>query len=146
MPLKLGRVVGERVLTYGPKGRQRIIVRVGTPRKADPRTWQCAFQISGIRGSHVYAAYGVDALQALQLAFQGIRFYLARHRVRATWVGGEKGDPGFPQLVPIAFGLAFASRISRLIAREEKLYVREVLKRRREARRREPIGKKAGKK
>jgi hypothetical protein len=145
MPLKLGRVVGERVLTYGPKGRQRIIVRVGTPRKADPRTWQCAFQISGIRGSHVYAAYGVDALQALQLAFQGIRFYLARHRVRATWIGGEKGDPGFPEVVP-SFSLAFDRRMSRIIAREAKLYVREVLKRRREARRREPTRKKPGKK
>jgi hypothetical protein len=62
--VKLGKVVGERVLTYGPKGRQRIIVRVGTPRRVDPRTWLCAFQIAGTRSSRVDAAYGVDALQA----------------------------------------------------------------------------------
>jgi hypothetical protein len=136
MPVKLGKVVGERVLTYGPKGRQRIIVRVGTPRRVDPRTWLCAFQIAGTRSSRVDAAYGVDALQALQVAFEGIRFHLARQRIRATWVGGEKGDPGFPQMVP-AFGLVFANRIARLIAREEKAFVREVLRKRREARSRE---------
>jgi hypothetical protein len=137
MPLKLGRVVGERVLTYGPKGRQRIIVRVGTPRQDDSRTWLCAFQISGPRGSRIHAAYGVDAIQALQVALEGIRFHLARQRVRATWVGGEKGDPGFPQTVPIAFGLDFATRIAKLIAREEKSFVRQVLKKRRQSRRRE---------
>ena len=137
MPLKLGKIVAERILTGESKRRERIIVRVGMPRKAIPQDWVCPFQISGIHGSRVYPAYGVDAIQALQLALEAIRLQLARYRVRATWPGGEKGDPGFPQMVPIAFGPAFATRISRLIAREEKLFVRDVLRKRREARRRE---------
>jgi len=135
MPLKLGQIVAERVLTVEFKRRKSVIVRIGMPRKATSQDWMCPFQISGIEGSRVYPAYGVDAVQALQLAFEAVRLQLMRYRVRATWVGGEKGDPGFPQMVPIGFGRAFAIQIGRLIAREEKAYVREVLEKRGKARR-----------
>lgn len=135
MALKLGSSIGERKLTYGPKGRKQIIVRVGVPRKAHPVDWMCPFQISGIGRPRVYAAYGVDALQALQLVFKAIRFELARHAIDAVWLGSEPWDLGFPEYVPTAFGRAFANRISRLIAREEKLFIGELRRKRREARR-----------
>src|SRR4051812_38177476 len=107
MPLKLGRIVAVRVLTVEPKGRKRIIIRIGTPRKAIPRDWVCPFQISGIQGSRVYPAYGIDGVQALQLALEAVRLQLLRYRVRATWAGGEKADARFAQMVPMAFGRAF---------------------------------------
>lgn len=100
----------------------------------------CPFQIAGIGRSRVEHAFGLDAIQALQIALQGIRVQLEGHAKGATWEGGEQGDPGFPQVVP-AFGLAFDRHMSRIIAREEKRHVREVLRRRREARRRPPIRK-----
>jgi hypothetical protein len=145
MGLELGMPIAERVLTHGPKKRKRIIVRLGMPRRAELMVWMCPFQISGIGRSRVERALGLDAVQALQLAFAAIRFQLARLRVVATWAGGEEGDPGFPETVPYAFGRAFAARISRLIAREEKLFVREV-RRKRKARRQRTNRTKTGRK
>ena len=154
MSVRLGMTIAERDLVYGPRGRKRIIVRLGMPRKEEPSgtrrkgelpAWLCPFQIWGIGRSRVERALGLDAVQALQIAMQAIRVQLERHANGATWAGGERGDPGFPQVVP-SFGLVFDRRMSRIIAREEKLFVRQVLRKRREARRREQTTKKARKK
>jgi hypothetical protein len=63
-------------------------------------------------------AFGVDSVQALTLALDAVRGALEGAGVRCHWVGGERGDTGFPRYVPTFFGLVLARRINRLIDRE----------------------------
>lgn len=63
-------------------------------------------------------AFGVDAIQALIMALEGIRHDLSVANPACRWIGGEKGDFGFPRHVTTAFGFAIARRIDRLIDRE----------------------------
>lgn len=77
-----------------------VLVRFGRP-EPDPAPggdWQCAFQIVGIGDDDVQHAFGVDAVQALHLAFQavGARLFAAQSRKQTiTWLGMD--DLGFPE-------------------------------------------------
>jgi hypothetical protein len=75
-----------------------VLVRFGRP-EPDPLPggdWRCAFQVTGIGDDGVEHAFGVDAVQALQLAFVavGARLYAAGARLGITWLG--MSDLGFP--------------------------------------------------
>ncbi len=73
MEIPLGEVIAERRLEWAggaPAG--EVVVRVGRPVR-DPLPggdWLCPIQIAGMYGDAVRVAYGVDAVQALILAFQ----------------------------------------------------------------------------
>jgi uncharacterized protein DUF6968 len=77
-----------------------VFVRFGRP-EPDPTPggdWQCPFQIVGIGEDAVQFAFGVDAVQALQLAFVavGARLFAAQDPQRTiTWLG--MSDLGFPE-------------------------------------------------
>jgi hypothetical protein len=77
-----------------------IIVRFGRP-EPDPLPggdWRCPFQIAGTRNGGVQFAFGVDAVQALQLAFVavGVLLFAADGpRQRITWL--DTADLGFPE-------------------------------------------------
>lgn len=76
--------------------------------------WLCPYQIVGLGGSRVEVAYGLDAIQALQLALEAIRLKLERIS-QCTWEGGDNGDTGFPRSVPSSFGRDFSIRVERHI-------------------------------
>ncbi len=107
---ELGPLVGERVTSCGRGGKTKLKVRLGVPRRSEQTDRECPYQIVGLGRSSVGAAYGVDALQALQLALDAVRVRLRRKR--CTWEGGKEGDPGFPRAVPycLAVGSQLASR------------------------------------
>jgi hypothetical protein len=97
---QLGDVIAERVLDgVGEDGSAReIVVRIGRPRP-DPEPgggWGCPTQILGIGQDEVLVAFGYDAVQALQLAFQmiGARLAYPTEAVDLTWLG--ESDLGFP--------------------------------------------------
>lgn len=71
----------------------------------------CSFRVAGVGDSSVRYAHGVDAIQALFQALEGVRTVLSNVDRRLTWKGGEKGDVGFPRQVPPYYGLEFARRI-----------------------------------
>lgn len=96
---RLGEAVAERILDgVGEDGVARqVVVRIGRPRP-DPEPgggWGCPTQIVGIGQDDVLVAYGHDAVQALQLAFEMIGARLAHppEPVALTWLG--EGDLGF---------------------------------------------------
>lgn len=95
-----------------------IRVKVGKPRKARAGDWVCPFYITGLGGPAKYSAYGIDAIQALQMAFEGIRTELHKSGKQMTWVGGEPGDTGFARLLPTAFGPEFSQRLEQLLDQE----------------------------
>jgi hypothetical protein len=86
--------------------------------------WECPFRIAGLGGRVVEYGYGVDAIQALTTALEGIRVALERSGKRLSWIGGNPGDAGFERPVPSALGLHFSRRLNRMIDREVARFVR----------------------
>jgi hypothetical protein len=124
-----GPIIAMRQLS-GARSR-KVTVSLGKPRRMKRgEDWECPFRISG---SAVQYGYGVDAIQALTTALEGIRVTLERSGKRLSWVGGNPGDPGFERPVPSALGVDFSRRLNRIIDREVAQFVR--VQERRHARR-----------
>jgi hypothetical protein len=75
--------------------------------------------IEGIADSRVQKAGGVDALQALLMAIEGIRVALERTGRRFVWLDPKVGAD-IPRFVPTGYGRHFEERINRAIERETK--------------------------
>jgi len=88
------------------------------------KDWECPFRIGGLGTRGIQYGYGVDAIQALTSALEGIRVTLERSGKRLSWIGGNPGDPGFERPVPSALGLKFSQRLNRMIDREVAQFVR----------------------
>jgi hypothetical protein len=92
-----------------------ITATIHRPRP-DPRgDWECTFVVDGADGSHVASAHGIDGLQALLNALDGVRSALDASGLALSWEGGEPGDHGIPRMVPAFYGRAFAEEIERYI-------------------------------
>lgn len=102
---------------------------LGKPRRLKGGDWECPFHIVGLRTKTVESGYGVDAVQALTMALEGIRVTLERSGQRLSWIGGEPGDTGFGRLIPTSLGPAFSKRVNRIVDREIVRFV-GLLKRR----------------
>jgi hypothetical protein len=119
---EIGPIVARRVVTAvgGPK--QRIELIIGKPRRVDPYEWQCPILITGLEKQPVFdAASGVDALQALMLGADCIRWHLKRSGRRFAWNGDSElaGIAGIPRQIPPGMGDEFDARIERAIEREQ---------------------------
>lgn len=130
----LGPPIAERELVC-EKRKKHVTVRLGAPKKAKDIDWVCPYQIVGLHKSRVDTAYGVDAFQALMMALEGIRVRLKQAGLSCTWVGGEKGDSGFPRFVPAFFGAAFSARVNRQIDLELKRFGKAIRFKRKSPRR-----------
>ena len=115
----LGRVIARRILSeQGVVGR-KIVVSIGLPRP-DPLKrgeWECPFLIEGVGKSEVQKAFGVDSLQTLIIAIQGIRVRLEQTGRNLFWLDPEIG-PDFPLNVPTVWGKQLVERIRLAIERE----------------------------
>jgi hypothetical protein len=121
MKHNFGEVIGERQLvTKAGKSERATIVRLGKPRKRKDGDWECPFHITGLGVNH---GYGVDGIQALTTALEGIRVLLERNGLALSWLGGEIGNTGFNRLVPTSFGAKFMSRLDRIIDQEIASFV-----------------------
>jgi hypothetical protein len=80
-----------------------ILVKVGKPQQfPDSTDYYCPYQITGVGDEKVRYAGGIDAVQAIELAFRaiGIDLYVGINREfddRLRWEGDEHGDLGFPR-------------------------------------------------
>jgi hypothetical protein len=115
----LGRVIARRILSeQGVVGR-KIMVSIGLPRP-DPLKggdWECPFLIEGVGKSEVQKAFGVDSLQSLIIAIQGIRVELEQTGRNLFWLGPEIG-PDIPLNVPTVWGKQLVERVRLAIERE----------------------------
>src|SRR5690606_40644661 len=86
---RASRTIARRTMWLGP-GNTRVTVGIRMP-EPDPASgqgdWRCGFAISGLGRPVRKHAYGVDAVQALQLAMVRIRLALEPYRDRLTWSG-----------------------------------------------------------
>ena len=115
-------IPGTRRLRVSARGNRWATVTLGVPRR-EGRDWACSFRISGLGERVVDDAYGVDAIQAVQVALDGIRAALEGTGQTFSWLG-LRGETGFPRFVPHSLGLEFAERINRFMDRETNRFVR----------------------
>jgi hypothetical protein len=114
-------VLGERILQGPATFRHRTVtVTLGSPRRRKDGDWECPFRITGVR---VQYGYGVDSIQALTTALEGIRVTLERSGKQLTWLGGETGYTGFDRFVTTSFGAKFTEHLNRTIDKEIVKYV-----------------------
>lgn len=92
--MAIGRVIAVRRLESATEPRVTVTVQIGAPRKTRGQDdFFCPYRILGSGDGKVRAAYGVDAVQALQLAMRAIGAALAK-TPDLRWFHGA--DLGFP--------------------------------------------------
>jgi hypothetical protein len=92
--MALGQVIAARRLESATEPDVAVILEIGKPRKSRGRDdYFCPYRIRGSSDEVVRAAYGVDAVQALQLVMHAVGSTLARRR-DLRFLGNE--DLGFP--------------------------------------------------
>jgi hypothetical protein len=123
--MNAGEVIAERELT--DDAGHVVMARVGSPKKHPDRDWVCAYEILGFEKPICRLAGGVDAFQALLMAIDGIRIFLAQSGMTLTWEGGESGDSGFPRFVPTFFGLAFRKELEGMIESKTEEFAKRLL-------------------
>ena len=109
-------IVAERQLQIVGTG-NIVTVLLRSPRPHPEGDWECSFTISGLATPVSDSAYGVDAMQALMLALEGIRLALEAAPETFSWEG-EEGDAGFPRFIPKFFGPEFSAHVGRLLDTE----------------------------
>src|SRR5262245_33466883 len=103
------RVLGTRWLTDSRNPRIRALVSLGEPEQVAKQEWRCPYKIRGAGIRRVDYAYGVDALQALSLAFQGIRALVDSLPHNLGWMG-EPMELAFPRTIPYFGSKKFTRR------------------------------------
>ncbi len=104
-----------RRFTADVKGKRRFATaKIGRPGKSG-RDWACKLVISNVGMKEPMLVYGVDQMQAILLAFEGVLTTLRNSGTEWRWIHGEKSEIGIPRFVPGGFGRAFASRLESII-------------------------------
>lgn len=111
------------------KNGKRIVAEIFTPRQVGALEWACRYVIRGLRGRHDRVAYGIDSLQALFQAMQGVRYYLQRSEQRISFLG-RVGDLGIHRALA-GFDVTSTRYLERVVEREMKMLVRARKKKRR---------------
>jgi hypothetical protein len=120
MKRQFGEIIGERQLHRNGSRSKVLTVTLGKPRRRKDGDWECPFRITGLR---VQYGYGVDAIQSLTTALEGVRVILERSGQRFSWLGGEPGYTGFDRLVTSSLGAKFNQQLNLIIDREIAKFV-----------------------
>src|SRR6059036_3868983 len=127
---KVGNVIGERRLVFRDAPRKTLVVTLGKPRRMKGhQDWECPFRIKGPGVARLEFGYGVDALQALTTALEGIRWMLDEIGKPLAWSGVLPDHTGFQRIIPIAAGPEISARLERLVDRELNRHVRQLERR-----------------
>ena len=114
---KLGVVISKRRLTTRSARPTPVTVSIGAPTlPTGQRDWQCPFRITGGGMRVVEHGYGVDSMQALQTALQGIRHFIDKSGKSFDWLGTETS--GFQRSIPWYGDSRFTRRMERLVDAE----------------------------
>ena len=119
MAKTFGPVIGKRRLTTRGARPKPVIVSLGKPRlPRGERDWECPFRITGGGIRVLEYGYGVDSMQALQNALQGIRHALDKSGKSLDWM--TTGTTGFQRSIPWYGDSRFTKRMERLVDAELK--------------------------
>jgi hypothetical protein len=82
-------------------GKRPVILTIGVPQPVPGSDWGCAVQVTGLDRllSRPRFVFGIDGLQALQLAIQFASATLETSGYKLEWLG-QTDDLGFPRFLP----------------------------------------------
>lgn len=121
--------IAERRLAVVGEPDRTVTVTIGKPVQKPSGDWACPVDIQGIPTPARDSVYGVDAVQALQLAFETARQSLKNSGLALAMEGMDAGETGFPMCVPYVFGRAFAEALERHIEEEVEKHGQELVAR-----------------
>lgn len=127
-------IIVSRRLMFGSKRIRGVIYqpsRMTTP----PRDWIAEFEILGLDEQTLDRAIGVDEMQAMLLATQGLRLRLEALGPELHFLG-RAGDSGIPRLITTSYGLEFAQRAEQLVDDEAARFVEAAMSERKKAKKR----------
>src|SRR5215203_1992280 len=95
---RINRVAARRVFHRAKDGKP-VVLTIGVPHQAPRRDWACAVRVTGLDPwlSRSRLIFGVDGVQALQLAIQFASATLESCGHRLQWLG-QTADLGFTRL------------------------------------------------
>ena len=111
---------------------ERIVASIYAPRRLSKDEWACRLVIRGLPEPHRHDVSGVDSLQAVFEAVQGIRFFLAKSGLPITMLDGEIGDFGIYRSLA-GFDVAMTQHLEGIVEREITKLVRAKVRERRAA-------------
>ena len=133
-----GEIIAKRKLLAGDGDTRTVVVSLGRPRPSGfDMEWECPFRIKGPELEIVEFGRGIDTMQALVTALEGIRYFLDQTGLTLTWKDGFTDHTGFQRGIPVVLGATLAKRLERLVDREVARHVRSL-----EARHKRNVAKK----
>jgi hypothetical protein len=123
---RFGEVIAERKLLVGDGGTGTVVVSLGRPRPSGDLEWECPFRIKGPELEIFEFGRGIDSMQALVTALEGIRYHLDQTGLTLTWKDGIPDHTGFQRGIPVSLGATLAKRLERLVDREMARHVRKL--------------------
>jgi len=112
--LVLGRMTSPIATRAYESNGKPVVASVYQPAELNDGTWSCVFKITGLANAVDESAQGVDAFQALMMAFEAIRVRLEDSGESISLQGGEPGDFDIPYAIPSEFGLDVAKRLNQM--------------------------------
>lgn len=113
-PIVFGRVIAEREYRVG---REKILLQIGTPHRASWKTaFYCPFRFVRSGKTELKRTFGVDAVQALMLAFDIIKVVLETTSSQISWFAGQRpGDVGISKRLTTGLGIEFDRGLERIV-------------------------------
>lgn len=102
----------------------KVEVQLGYPEMRTADEWACPFRVVGL-GAEIYEyGIGVDSLQAIMMAIEGIAVFLRDSKRSLSWIG-MPGETGIRRQIPMMMGAEFANEIEAHIDAKIESFVKE---------------------
>ena len=93
----------------------------------DARTGNYRCSVEWVHGGEkeLFELWGIDSMQALQLALRAAGELVTGYKGALQWAGNEDGDLGFPKAYPEFLPKALLQKLERMIDREVAAHTRK---------------------
>ena len=120
-----GPVIAERRFELIGRPGEHALVRIRRPAK-DRRTgnYRCSVEWIRAEEQELFELWGIDSMQALQLAIKAAGELSKLHEDSLHWAGGQDGYLGFPKTYPEHLPKALLRKLERVIEREISAHTR----------------------
>ena len=121
-----GPIMAERRFESTGGSGQRASIRVRTPAR-DSRTgnYRCTVEWVHSGEKELFELWGIDSMQALQLAIRAAGDLVNGGEEALQWVGSDEGHLGFPKTYPEFLPQALLRKLERMIDREIAAHTRK---------------------
>ncbi|MCY1078893.1 DUF6968 family protein [Archangium lansingense] len=118
--------MAERRFESAGGSRQRAAIRVRVPAR-DSRTgnYKCSVEWVHSGEKELFELWGIDSMQALQLAIRAAGGLVKGDEGDLRWVGSDDGYLGFPRTYPEFLPKALLRKLERMIDREIAAHTRK---------------------